>query len=150
MRVSLARSSSSVSLAFGVCLCAMRKKALPPRPEKDFTICSIAWDLDIVQRHTSAGFDHIPDSIVYRRFFQFLDFIQRHGLTARTVATSLADITPSTILRNSDLTEHGFRFIQYAEPRWCKRLYKDTGADKEIAFLDRWFQKYQRLSVPIE
>ena len=47
----------------------MRTKALPPRPEKDSTICSIAWDLDIVQRHTSAGFDHIPDGIVYRRFF---------------------------------------------------------------------------------
>ena len=124
----------------------MKAKILPPRPEKDFTICSIEWDLDIVQRHTKAGFDHIPDGIVYRRFFQFLDFIQRHGLTVRTVAASLPDVTATTALRNSDLTDEGFRFIQYAEPRWCNRLYKDRGPDKEIAFLERWFQSYQRLS----
>ncbi len=98
-----------------------------------------------MQRHTKAGFDHIPDGIIYRRFFQFIDFIQRHGFTVRTIATSLADITADTALRNSDLTDAGFRFIQYAEHRWCNRLYKDTGSDKEIAFLERWFQKFQQL-----
>ena len=41
------------------------------------------------------------------------------------------------------LTSPGIRL----EPHFNKRT---TGADKEIAFLDRWFQKYQRLSVPIE
>src|SRR5436853_5614809 len=118
-------------------------KRLPPRPEKDFTVCSIAWDLDIVQRHTNAGFDHIPDSIVCRRFFQFLDFIQRHGFTVRTVAASLADISPSTALRNSDLTDDGFRFIQHAQPRWAGRLYKDRGEQKELQFLTKWFQTFE-------
>ena len=123
------------------------KKALPPRPEKDFTVCSIAWDLDNVQRHTNAGFDPIPDSIVYRRFFQFLAFIQNHGFTVRTIAATLAEVTPDTALRNFDLTDDGFRFIQYAQPRWCKRLHKDTSATKELAFLERWFQTYQQLPV---
>lgn len=124
------------------------KKKLPPRPEKDFTVCSIAWDLDIVQNHTRAGFQHIADEIVFRRFFQFLEFIQRHGLTVRTVAESLSDVTPATSLRNSDLTDDGFRFIQYAQPRWSKRLYKDTGAEKEGAVLEQWFGKYQELPNP--
>jgi hypothetical protein len=119
------------------------KKPLSPRPEKDFTVCSIAWDLDIVQRHTNAGFDHIPDSIVYRRFFQFLDFIQRHGFTVRIVAASLSDISPSTALRNSDLTDDGFRFIQHAQPRWVSRLYKDRGEQKELQFLEKWFQTFE-------
>jgi hypothetical protein len=118
------------------------KKRLPPRPEKDFTVCSIAWDLDIVQRHTKGGFDHIPDAIVYRRFFQFLDFIQRHGFTIRTVAASLGDISPSTALRNSDLTDDGFRFIQHAQPRWSARLYKDRGEQKELQFLEKWLQTF--------
>jgi hypothetical protein len=121
----------------------MKAKPLPPRPAKDFTICSIEWDLYIVERHTKAGFDPIPDGVVYRRFFQFLDFIQRHGFTVRAVAASLSDVNRTTALRNSDLTDEGFSFIQYAEPRWCERLYKDRGAEKEIAFLERWFQKYQ-------
>jgi hypothetical protein len=124
------------------------KKKLPPRPEKDFTVCSIAWDLDIVQNHTRAGFQHDPDDIVYRRFFQFLDLIQRQGLTVRNVAESLSDVTPATSLRNSDLTDKGFRFIQYAQPRWSQRLYKDTGAEKEGAVLERWFRKYQELPTP--
>ena len=118
------------------------KKSLPPRPAKEFTVCSIAWHLDIVQRHTKAGFEDVPDEIVYRRFFQFLDFIQRHGFTVHTVAASLADVTRATALRNSDLTDEGFRFIQYAENRWCSRLYKDTGAEKEWAFLERWLRSY--------
>ena len=121
------------------------KKLLPPRPAKDFTVCSIAWDLDIVQRHTQASFEPVPDSLVYRRFFQFLDFIQQHDFTVRTVAASLAEVTPATALRNSDLTDEGFRFIQYAEPQWCRRLYKDTGPDKERAFLERWLQRFRRL-----
>ena len=119
------------------------KKPLLPRPEKDFTVCSIAWDLDIMQRHTKAGFEHIPDDIVYRRFFQFLDFIQRHGFTVRTVATSLADVSPSTTLRNSDLTDDGFRFIQHAQPRWSARLYKDRGEQSELQFLEKWFQTFE-------
>ena len=123
----------------------MKVRPFPPRPDKDFTICSIAWDLDIVQRHTKAGFDHIADSIVYRRFFQFLNFIQSHSFTVRTIAASLADVTSNTALRNSDLTDDGFRFIQYAKPRWCNRLYKDRGAEKEFAFLERWFQNYKQL-----
>ena len=123
----------------------MRKIPLPQRPEKDFTICSIAWDLDIVQRHTNAGFDHIPDSIVYRRFFQFLDFIQRHHFTVHTIAASLDEVTVKTALCNSDLTEEGFRFIQYAQPRWCNRTYKDTGAEREMVFLERWLNKFQQI-----
>lgn len=106
-------------------------------------MCSIAWDLDIVQRHTKAGFEHIPDGLVYRRFFQFLDFIQRHGFTIRTVAASLEDVSLTTALRNSDLTDDGFRFIQHAQPRWSGRLYKDDGEQKELRFLEKWLHTFE-------
>jgi hypothetical protein len=59
---------------------------MPPRLEKDFTICRIASDLDIAERHAAAGFEPMAGSVVYRRFFQFLDFIRRHVFTVRTVA----------------------------------------------------------------
>lgn len=120
------------------------KKSPPPRPEKDFTICSVAWDLEIVQKHTEGGFEHIPDDIVYRRFFQFVDFIQRHGFTTRTIAASRADVSTATALRNSDLTDDGYRFIQHAQTRWIKRLYKDSGEAKEQAFLERWLKDFQK------
>ena len=35
------------------------KKRLPPRPEKDFTVCSIAWDLDIVHRRTPENVERL-------------------------------------------------------------------------------------------
>lgn len=121
------------------------KTPLPPRPAEDFVVCSVAWDLDIVQRHTEAGFEHVPDAIVYRRFFQFQDFVQQHGFTVRMVATSAAQMTPATTLRRSDLTDEGFQFIRYAQPRWSRRFYKDADSDREGIFLERWLQRFHQL-----
>ena len=120
------------------------KKSLPSRPSHDFTISSVRWDCDIVRNHTRAGFDPVPDLVVFRRFFQFLDFLQGHKLTVNTYAVSLAAVTVESSLMNSHLTEEGYRFVQYAQPRWSKRLYKDRGADKERAFLDRWLVNFRK------
>jgi hypothetical protein len=118
----------------------MPKKHL--RPEKDFTVTSLASERDIERRHREAGFPGVPDEIIVRRFWQFLRFIQHRGLTVRTVASSLADVSDNTTLRNSDLTDEGFYFIQRFHGRWLNRTRKDCGEPKEDAYLTRWYDQF--------
>ena len=120
-----------------------------PRQDKDFRVDSVVWSLDGVRRHTDAGFPDIPREIVVRRFWQYLRFLQSHGLTVRTVANSQAEVGDSTELRNFDLTDEGFRFIQYSHSRWVQRLHKDTGEQKEDGYLKKWYEKFQSQNVVV-
>ena len=121
----------------------------PPRPEKDFRVDCVSWSLDIVRRHTDAGFPDIARDVVVRRFWQYLRFLQSHSLTARTIARSQAEVDDATELKNSDLTDEGFRFVQYSHSRWVQRLYKDTGEQKEDGYLKKWYEKFQSQNVAV-
>jgi len=120
-----------------------------PRPEKDFRVDCVAWSLDIVRRHTDAGFPDITRDVVVRRFWQYSRFLQSHSLTVRTIARSPAEVDDATELKNSDLTAEGFRFVQYSHPRWVQRLYKDTGEQKEDGYLKKWYEKFQSRNVAV-
>ncbi len=85
----------------------------------------------------------MPHHIIVRRFWQYLRFLQSHGLTVRIIARSLAEVDDATELRNSDLTDAGLRFVRYSHSRWIQRLYKDAGAKKEDAYLKKWYEKFQ-------
>jgi len=115
----------------------------PPRPENDFRVDCVAWSLDIVRRHTDAGFPDCHSHVVVRRFWQYLRFLQSHSLTVRMIASSQAEVDEATELKNSDLTDEGFRFVQYSHSRWVQRLYKDTGEEKEDGYLKKWYEKFQ-------
>jgi hypothetical protein len=93
--------------------------------------------------HRKAGFPEISRDVLARRFWQFLRFLQQRGLTSRVVAKSLDDISEQTILRNSDLTDAGFYFIQRFHGRWVSRTSKDRGEEKEEAFLIKWYEKFR-------
>lgn len=60
-------------------------------------------------------------------------------MTVRIIALEINDIDTDTELRNSDLTDFGFRYIQRYFDRWASRMYKDAGAPKEQAFLEKWY-----------
>lgn len=68
-------------------------------------------------------------------FWQFLRFIQQRGVNVHSVTHSLADPSDDTVLRNSDLTDKGFYFVQSFHGRWLNRTRKDSGEAKENAFL---------------
>ena len=106
------------------------------RTDKDFVVESIAGLKDIVQRHTVAGFEHIPDSIINRRFFQLLKFLQNNMLTVPALGVD------SIELKNSHLNDKGFYFLQYALSKWEDRLYKDQGEEKEWLFLVKWYNTF--------
>jgi hypothetical protein len=114
-------------------------KPLPPRPPHDFRITVLAWQIDSEKNHGSAGFPRIPEEILRRRFFQFLSFLQSKGMTVRTVAATIDQVNHETELRNSDLNESGYKFVQRYSDRWIGRMYKDKSEEKEQAFLEKWY-----------
>ena len=113
------------------------------RPSEDFRVTSVAWELDIEARHRKAGFDPATRDVILRRFFSFVDFIQQHGMTTRTIAKELDVVDDSTELRNRDLTDEGFEFVRLYHGKWLNRTYKDGGDAKERAFLDKWLRKFR-------
>jgi hypothetical protein len=114
-----------------------------PRPADDFTVDCFAWVLDIERRHRDAGFPPVAREVLARRFWQFLRFLQQHGFTSRVLATSVDDISEQTVIRNSDLTDSGFYFVQRFHGRWVGRTHKDRGEEKEEAFLKKWYSGFQ-------
>lgn len=119
-----------------------------PRPTNDFTVTSLAWERDFEQHHQRAGFPPIPDEVLVRRFWQFLRFLQQHRLTSRVVAANAAELSADTALRNSDLTDEGFYFIQRFHGRWLNRSRKDSGETKEDKFLTKWYHQFLQQSKP--
>jgi hypothetical protein len=113
------------------------------RPVEDFRISSVAWELDIEARHEKAGFDPVSRDTTLRRFFMWVDFLQQHRMTTRTIAKALDDVDESTELRNHDLTDEGFDFVRHYHGRWLNRSGKDSGAEKERKFLDKWLKKFR-------
>lgn len=104
---------------------------------------SIASSLYRVRHRAEAGSPDVPRQIIIRRFWQYVRFLQSHGLTARIVARSMAEVDDAAELRISDLTEAGFRFVRHSHSRWTNRLYKDAGARKEDACLKKWYKEFQ-------
>jgi hypothetical protein len=126
------------------------KKSRHPRSKNDFTIHSLAWDRDIVANYSRAGFTVPADVLICDRFWRYLDFLQSHGLTSRIVAGKKEDVVSGTALRNFDLTDTGFRFIQSIEQKWCGRLMKGDEPTKVTQFLEKWFMKFQKEAEPCD
>lgn len=99
------------------------------------------WQLDIEKTHRDAGFEAIDESLIRRRYWHFIDFLQRNSFTISTLASSVEDIFPAAELRNSHLTDAGYAFAQRYADSWLERMYKDQGSEKEELFLQKWLQK---------
>jgi hypothetical protein len=112
------------------------------RPVGDFWVTDLKSDLDIVRRHTEAGFDPIPRAVVRLRLFILYDFLWAHGLLTERLAVREQDVKPDTALYNRHLTDDGYDFLQKYLPRWQDRLYKHTTEAKERGFLAKWYEQF--------
>jgi len=112
------------------------------RIDKDFTIISIKWLIEIEKKHSNAGFDKLPSDLIYRRFFQLIKFLQLNDLTSKNFFGSIDELNETSELKNSDLNDNGFYFLQSCIDKWSNRLYKDQGVDKEWKYLEKWFVTY--------
>jgi hypothetical protein len=122
---------------------AKKMKKPHPRPEKDFRVTCVAWELDIERRQVEGGFEPVPREVIIRRYFQFISFLQRHGMTTRTICRDMEAVKEGSELRNFDLTDAGFYYTQKFHGRWLDRKRKDGGESKEWVFLEKWLAEFQ-------
>ena len=113
-----------------------------PRTQADFVVDSIAGLKNVISRHTIAGFDDVPESIIFRRFYQLCKFLQDNNLTNKIVYNDLSEVNLKSDLKNSDLNDKGFYFLQYALGKWEDRFHKDQGEDKEWKFFEKWYKVF--------
>jgi hypothetical protein len=121
------------------------RKVFPSRPPKPFRIGAIQWNLDIVAKHTDAGFPRIADDLVRLHYSRYLSFLQ----SKKYLLGADSGRAHSTIeLWSHELTLEGYRFVQYSYDRWMGRLYKYADTIRENAYLDKWHRMY--LLLPAE
>jgi hypothetical protein len=123
------------------------EKRYPPRPDQDFRITSVGWHLDIEARHREAGFPAVGADVILRRYWQFIHFLQKNNLTVHTIAESRSNITFDAELRSFDLTDSGYRFVQRYSGRWLDRTHKDSGAEKEMKILEKWYAQFMEKEI---
>lgn len=87
---------------------------------KTFTIGRVSWS-------TQRKGDPLPFDRVSLEYWTVSDFLQRHALTMRQLASSLADITDDFEIRSDDLTAEGLQFMRTGYQKWLRML--DRGGD---------------------
>ena len=117
-------------------------KVWPPRPTIDFRIVSFQSIIEIEANHRRAGFSEIRYEVLRRRFWQLLSFLDCQGYRLSQHRTSAEDIGPSSDLKNFDLNDDGYLFVQRYLDKWHGRLYKDKGAEAEWRFLEKWHSQF--------
>jgi hypothetical protein len=122
----------------------MPRKPFPKKPVKPFRLSSLASHIDIVARHTRAGFEHVPDHYVRWHYVFFMVYLaEKHYLVPPT--KSVDDALAKIDLWSTDLTDDGYRFVQYAEDRWLGRLRKNDDAVAGRKYLDKWHRAFEQL-----
>ncbi len=100
---------------------------------KPFTICRVSW---LTKR---PGGDYPPEWVA-SQFWFLTDFLQRNGLTARSLAESLVEITDDFEIRSDDLTGEGLQFMRTGYQKWLRML--DRGGDpSDTRILDKELAK---------
>lgn len=112
------------------------------RPAGDFWVTDLKSDLEIVRRHTAAGFDPIPREVVRLRLYILYDFLWTNGLLTEKLASTAENVEPDTAMHNRHLTDDGYYFLQKYLPRWQSRIYKHTTEAKERGFLAKWYEQF--------
>jgi hypothetical protein len=117
-------------------------KKWPSRHAQDFKITSVQWHVEIEANHRQAGFAKVEYDIILRRFWQLLHFLEQRGYLTKPAPASLDKVDSRTELRNSDLNEDGYAFVQRFGGKWVDRLYKDKGEQAEWKFLEKWHARF--------
>ena len=109
----------------------------------DFVVTTVWEELAIERLHQSAGFAPVPRGIVMRRFFTFVDFLQKNGLTTQTIMPSSLLVNEFSELCRSDLTDEGFTFVAACHGKWLNRMGRDNGDERERTRLAGWLHQFR-------
>jgi hypothetical protein len=120
-----------------------RRKPFPRRPEKAFRIGAVSWNLENVARHVKVGFAAISDDLVRVHYYRYWQFLESQGYLLKEVPVEPQGWGGE--LWSTDLSLEGYRFVQYSHDRWIGRILKFKDAPSDLAYLDKWHEKFTAL-----
>ena len=77
---------------------------------------------------------------VRRRFKIFVEFLQRHGLTTRTLLPDGVDPDATFKIMRSDLTDDGYAVVHMAYHKWLRALDRGTEIENMACFEKALFE----------
>lgn len=118
-------------------------KSYPLRPEKPFRVGTVPWNLQNVAKHVKAGFTPVSDDMVRIHYYRYWQFLRARGYLLKDIPPGPEDWNGE--LWSNDLTLEGYRFAQYSHDRWIGRILEFADARSDLAYLDRWHEKFMAL-----
>jgi hypothetical protein len=101
--------------------------------EKDFNVTCVSWAF-------VGSLESLDDR--RRRFWVFVSFLQRNGLTTRMVAESFEAVSEASCLKRSDLTNEGLLIAKTGYQKWLRALdRRKTKTVEDVAILERSLSK---------
>ncbi|MBA4078141.1 MAG: hypothetical protein C0508_24150 [Cyanobacteria bacterium PR.023] len=99
----------------------------------NFTIDQVSWHTKVVGN---------PESTeqILRRFWLVVDFLQRNGLTKKTLASSPERITDDFAINSNDLTPTGLDLMKKAYDRWLTKVDEGMSPD-DLSILEKALAK---------
>lgn len=81
-----------------------------------------AFTIDRVSWHTETPGNTETREQTVARFWAVVSFLQRHGLTKRTLASSPGQIVDTFSIDTSDLTDEGLEVMRKGYDKWVRRI----------------------------
>ena len=103
--------------------------------QKDFTIAQVSW-LTKVQRNYE--FDN---SLVFEYFRGLINYLQKKGLTTKTILSENENVTEETEILSSDLTSEGFELIKKTLDKWTDGVFDKGKSPTDYKLLDKQLDK---------
>ena len=96
---------------------------------KHFIIDQVSW-------HTATAGNPETREHIIQRFYAIAAFLQKHGLTVRTLVSEPKDIRDDFAISSSDLTERGLAMMRACYDKWLQKV--DEGLDpNDLSLLER-------------
>jgi len=84
--------------------------------EKDFIIDQVSWHTQVKRNY------EYDTSLCYLAFKNIIEYLQKNGLTTRTILAENEKVKEDTCIITSDLTEEGFLLVKKCYDKWAEKV----------------------------
>jgi len=102
---------------------------------KPFTICKVSWQTQVKRNY------EFDKELVYTYFKQIINYLQKNGLTTRTILKKEENVTEDTCIISTDLTEEGLQLIKKKYDKWTKGIMDKGRSPSDFTIFDKELKK---------
>lgn len=102
---------------------------------KDYIIDKVSWH---TTRPRNFEFDV---TLIYKYFKGIIEYLQKNGLTAKSIIAEGEEITEETQIMASDLTEEGLLLVKAAYGKWTEKVADQKISSDDYRLLDKALKK---------